>query len=331
MVVAKAFGIYVKEFSIGMGPLLYKYQGKETQYSIRALPLGGYNMMIEKPEDNNDINIPVERTLYDAQPYKRILVLLAGAFFNIVTGLIICIGIYVSIGAAVVYPQAKVLEVVENSPAYKAGIQANDIITRIEYEDGDVAKISDTYDITINNALHNDDKQTITIIRNDKTIIVELKPEYSEEYQKFMMGVQFEGAHVEELTFGQCIIKGIQYAWELLYYTIDGIKLMLMGTLGTESISGTIGIYNYTAEAVESGIETYFALVANISMSLAVMNLLPIPVLDGGRVVLTIIEKIIGHRLDEKVEQIILYIGLALVVAIFLFSTYADVPRLISK
>ena len=146
-----------------------------------------------------------------------------------------------------------------------------------------------------------------------------------------MIGITFKGeVKSEKMSFLEAAVEGIISVKDNVLLTIKSVGLLITGAIGLESVSGTVGMYSITQQAVSYGVLSYLSLIATISVSLAVMNLIPIPVLDGGKVVLTIIEKIIGHRISEKVETIILYIGMLLILGLFVIITISDISKLIN-
>ncbi|MCR5067870.1 MAG: RIP metalloprotease RseP [Erysipelotrichaceae bacterium] len=350
MLTAKLFNIYVREFAIGFGPVIWKKQGKETLYSIRAIPLGGFTGMIESEEENVAQKVlegsseslesdseaeqpqkPVveeSRTFYGAHPLKRIAVLLAGPLANLLLAIIVFVSIFLATGYDVVYPKAVVQQVMPNSAAEEVGIEAGDEIIFITYSNGERVHIESTYDVTINNEMHKGE-MTVTVLRGDKTVDMKLTPRYDEESGRYLMGIVFSGETQQiKLTAGQAVARGVKYTFEIIGMTAKSIVLLLTGQIGTESISGTIGIYSYTQEAVQYGFISYLSLVGSISVSLGIMNLIPIPVFDGGRIVLTVIEMIVGHRLSKKVEQAVLTVGLVIIALLFILVTYNDIIKL---
>ncbi len=339
MLVAKLFNVYVREFAIGFGPKIFSKQGKETLYSLRLIPLGGYTGMIESEEEEKEladqqegqserITIPRERTFYGINPLKRICILIAGPLFNLLLASLIFVTIFEVNPQKVVYPEAVVASVTENSPAMQAGIQKDDEIIAIEYSNGDKVQVDTTYDLLINNQLHKG-AYTVTVIRDGQEKKISVTPTYDEKLKEYIIGVIFAGqAQLVKMNFAEAFVQGIKSTGQSVALTIKSVLMLFTGNIGLESVSGTIGMYSYTQEAISYGFLSYLSLVGSISISLAVMNLIPIPVFDGGRVVLTIVEMIIGHRINKKVENIILYIGMGLIFALFILTTVSDITKI---
>lgn len=352
MLVAKMFNMYVREYSIGFGPVIWKKQGKETLYSIRAIPLGGFTGLIESENDNvaqkylegsateeKDVTeeeteeepqllVDESRTFYGAKPWKRILVLLAGPVANLLLACIVFVSIFIANGKDVIYPKAVIQQVMPQSAAMEAGLQPGDEIVQIRYSNGDVVKVETTYDVSLNNQMHKGE-MTVTVIRNNNSMDVSLTPRYDEESKAYMMGIMFSGQpEYRKLNLVQAIGRGISFTFETISLTLKSVAMLITGQVGMESMAGTIGIYSITKEAVSYGFLTYLSLVGQISVSLGIMNLLPVPVFDGGRILLTLIEMIIGHRLSRKMEDAILTVGLVLVLLLFILITVSDISKL---
>ncbi|MBR0386048.1 MAG: RIP metalloprotease RseP [Erysipelotrichaceae bacterium] len=338
MITAKMFNVYVNEFAIGFGPTIVKKQGKETKYSLRAIPLGGFTGMIEHPEtpvafDNEGnateiLKVPVERTFYGINSFKRILILLAGPFFNMVLVYAVFIAIFSISGQTVTQPAPIIDQVVAGSPAEEAGLQSGDLITKIVYSDGTAIEPEFFSDISIRSR-GTDDPLTLYIEREGKVIEVTVTPRYNEQEKAWLIGIQAPPGEIREISFLEAIPIGIDYANEIIGLTVESVIGLFTGRYGMDSLGGTISIYKYTEEAASYGFLSLLSLMGSLSVSVGLMNLIPIPVFDGGRILLTLIEIIIGHRLSEKTENIILYFGMGLVLLLFVFVTYQDIMKLL--
>ena len=330
--VAKMFGLYVREFAIGFGPTLFKWKGKETTYAIKAIPLGGSTAMIESEDDIKDETeqeIPESRTFYGVSPWKRICILIAGPLMNFLLAGLILSGIYLYNGSVAEYPSPLIVTVAEGSAAQEAGIKPGDFVVSMKYEDGTTVKINDWYDIVLNNQLHSG-KIEMTLDRSGRKYTVTVEPKFDETENRYMIGIGGGEIKEKKINAIQSLGYGFDYTIQIGKMTVSAVAQLFTGRGSVENLSGTIGIYSYTKEAVEMGFEYYLILMANVSISLCIMNLVPIPVFDGGRVILSIIEIIIGKRINKKIETIVLYVGLALILLLFMLTTYLDVSRLIN-
>lgn len=337
LVAAKIFNVYVSEYSIGMGPLIASKQFKETKYSIRALPLGGYCAIAGDNENNlepsvDTANIPFERTLKGISPLKRIVVMLAGIFMNFVLAWVIFAMIILANGSYVVSSKPVISEVTLNSPAYNAGIEAGDIVERVELPNG-LSMNPDSYTelISFLSSYEGDGSWLLRVDRNGKKIDMEIVPEYVAEEGRYLIGIGFSNTAVEvkDVNIINCFYYSLIYMKMLVKLMVSSIVSMIMGKLGMENLSGPVGIYTTVKETVSMGAEYYIQLIAILSMNIGIMNALPLPVFDGGRVVITLAEMIVGKPINKKLEAFIMSASLILILFLTIFVTYNDIGKLI--
>ncbi|NLZ75270.1 MAG: site-2 protease family protein [Erysipelotrichia bacterium] len=340
MLAAKVFNVYVKEFAVGFGPKLLSHQGKETLYTLRAIPFGGYTAMVDENKldeenENSDeettkseaFTIEEERTFYGVSALKRIVILLSGPIFNFLLAMVIFISIFSAVGVKAIYPKAIIEQVIENSPAQSAGLMVEDEIIAITYANNEKVEIKTTYDVAVNNSLHKG-AYTLTVLRGNETIDILVEPVYDEKSKSYLIGIVFSGeTEFQKLKGPEAIVEGIKHTFESAILTFKSVISIFTGNIGLENVSGIVGMYSITEEALSYSLMSYFSLVASISISLCVMNLIPIPIFDGGRILMTIIEVIIGKR-DEKIESIVLTISMFLVLALFILITISDIGKL---
>ncbi|QIK69977.1 RIP metalloprotease RseP [Erysipelothrix sp. HDW6C] len=327
LIAAKRFGVFCKEFAIGMGPTLFKIKKPhwETTYSIRALPLGGFVSMAGEPGEE-DMDVPIERTMLGIARWKRLIIMLAGIFMNLVLAVVIYTAIFTANGI-VDAPQPIVAAVVENSPASEAGLQEGDMMVQMEFADGSVVIPTTFSELQMGVAVYKDQPIKITIDRSGVEHELVLTPKFNETDKVYQIGVQSPPATQRDVGFFQSIPLAfaeignvIAQMWFLLSRVVRGI--------GADSLGGPIAIFGMTAEIQTYGFIYFLNLVALLSVNLAVVNLLPIPVMDGGRVVLTVIEMIIGRPIPEKIENFVMMTGLVLILAFFAFIMFNDISRL---
>ncbi len=283
------------------------------------------------PEDENDHRYAIKksRTFYGASPLKRIATLFAGPFFNLLAAIAIFISIFVYNGGMYEIKDCIIAEVVENYPAALAGVQANDKVIGISFDDGGYAQIDSYVDFDVAIQLHKGG-YTLHLDRSGETVDVHITPKFIEEENRYMIGVSLIGnVSWKELNFMECVVEGTKYTFENISVTIQSVIQLVTGKLDMNNVSGTLGMYSYTEEALSYGFVTYLSLVASISISLSIMNLIPVPVFDGGRIVMTVIEMIIGKRLDKKFENTLLTIGMILILLLFVVVTINDILKMI--
>ena len=330
-ITAKSFGVYCSEFSIGMGPKLFSKKIGETEYEIRALPIGGFVSMAG--EADNEIeefkDVPFERTINGISCWKKVVVFLAGVFMNFILSIVILIGVYSFIE---VQDNTPVIgSVSDNGPAMMAGIEAGDRITKIAY-DGEEYIIGSYDDIReVMGKIESDDK-TVTVevelVRDSKTLTKQVNAQYSEESGMFILGVI---SGTRQLSF----FEAVNYAFDQ-FKTLSLLIFTTLGQLFTDTantigqLSGPAGIYSTTAQITATGsISQLLIFLALISTNVGIFNLLPIPVLDGCQVIFALVEKMIGRELPLKLRYALQLAGLALVFALLIYVTINDVSRIL--
>lgn len=322
LLAAKAFGVYCQEFALGMGPKLFSYKRKnaETTYSIRALPIGGFVSMAGEPGEG-DMNVPFERSIPGIKPWKRLIIMLAGIFMNFVLAIIIFMGIFF-VNGTVDVPPAIVERVAENSPAEKAGILAGDQIVKLEFFNGKTLKVDTFNELTLGVVTYADRELKVTVDRSGEEKTLSMTPQ--KDGDRYIIGVYpVQGQHRSVNIF-----ESISLAWFEVVSVVSSLIFVLSSLvkgIGTEAVGGPIEIFKITGQVAQGGILFFFVLVASLSVNLAVMNLLPIPVLDGGRALLTIIEMIIRRPIPKKLENAIMSVGLVMMLVIFVLIMYKDI------
>ena len=327
--VAKACGVRVNEFSIGMGPLLLKKQGKETLYSLRLLPFGGFCAMEGEDESSED-----PRSFSAKRGWQRIAILCAGAVANFLLGVIfiLCIA-----------PQANfnepiIVDFYEGCP-YESedGFQVGD---RIYSVDGHRTFFTTNFSDYMSRS--GSDVHRIVLIRDGKRVVLEDYSMPLVAYPNADGTTQLRyGIWFAPREFG--LAANVRYAWyealDFVRIVWDSLGALVSGAVGVKDLSGPVGIVDYVGEMAseaESAAEANFNFIyffAVIAVNLAVMNLLPIPALDGGRVfaifITAVLELIIGRKIDSKYEKYIHGAGFVLLMALMVFVLFNDVYRII--
>ncbi|MDO5812076.1 MAG: M50 family metallopeptidase [Bacillota bacterium] len=329
---AKLFGVYCAEFSIGMGPKLFSKKKGETEYQIRALPIGGYVAMAgEADQEDNEImkDVPYERTLKGIKTWKKCVIMLAGVFMNFVLALVLLIGIYSFV--EVQTNTSEIGSVVKNKGAALAGIEAGDVINKITInnEEHIIASFSDIQEVLDNENLQLDtDTVTmkVSLTRNKHTLEKEVTAKYNNETKSYVMGIT---AATKKLTFAEAIRQGINQFIEyaLLIFTTLG-KLITDMTHTVSQLSGPVGIYTVTAQVTQTGsISTLLSLTALLSTNIGMFNLLPIPGLDGSQVLFALVEKVIRREIPTRIKYALQMAGLILVFGLMIFVTVNDIGK----
>ncbi len=324
---AKKSGVYIYEFSIGMGPEIKSIKGKDgILYSIRALPIGGFVQMAgEIYEDDDTKKIPKEQFMCNRPWYQRLIILVAGVFNNFLLAIILLFAMALIWGAPSLKPV--VYDVTDGYPAKEAGIKAGDVIKSIN---GSKVKTLDKTQLLLL-LKTKDDKYQITVEhKNGQTATYEVVP----KKEKNDDGDEVKVFGIQTKTN---ITKGfgssVKYAFTKFGSVVEQMWLTIVnlftGKISISAMSGPVGIYSVVGETRSAGVESVIYLIAYLSINLGIMNILPIPALDGGHLLFLIIEKIRGKKIDEKIEGITTTIFFALLLLLMLYITIHDVIRLI--
>ena len=326
---AKLCGVRVNEFSIGMGPLIWQKEEGDTQYSIRALPIGGYCAMEGEDEDTG-----AEDSFVQQGFWKKFLILVAGSFMNFLTGVVILLCLYA--GVTEIYTDEIIGTAPEFTQTGENGFQAGDQIYKVNgyrtYVQGEAKMFLD----------YAGDTADIEVVRDGTHILLEDLPRSTftsadgSTYTGFGIYV---GVGVQEAT----LAKKLQYTW---YTALDFVQLvrfslvqLFTGGAGLDDISGPVGIVSSMtqvgseAETASDAWSQIFYFAALLAVNLAVMNLLPFPALDGGRVFFLLVDAVamllVGKKVPERYQIAVNMAGFAILMGFMLLITFQDVFRLI--
>ena len=329
--VARHFGVFCKEFSIGMGPALYQRQGKETMFSLRAIPFGGYVMMAgeedgsQSEEDNWLKEVPLDRRLNGIAKWKQVCVMIAGIVMNILLAWVIYMGVSLAQGYVVEDAKPVVYLIQENSVAAKAGLKKEDRIVKVVSQDGSSIKPKTQYEILEFIQYHHD-TLTLTVSRDGTTFKTSLIPTYDKEMEGYTIGYKAI-AYAKKIPWYQSLWVGTQNTLDSATTIFKSLNMLIHGQ-GLENLSGPVGILNVTSKSVQYGLDTYFNLFAMISLNIGIFNAIPIPALDGGRILILLIEKLIGRKVSTQVVENIIMASFVLLMLLFIYATYNDIVRL---
>lgn len=306
---AKACGVKVNEFAIGMGPKVLKKQKGETLYSIRAFPLGGFCAMEGEDEDSQD-----ERAFNRKSVWKRAIIIVAGAAMNLIIAIILMIAVNYMNGV----PTTTISQVEENSPAYTAGIQKGDKILSINDK-----KINSWDDVqAVKNAV-NTRELNIKVQRKDTEL--NIKTTLKENDRNKIIGI----VPVSEKNIVKAIANGPSATWNMAKSMYSGLYSLITGKVSAKELSGPVGIVYLINKGISRGFATVLYLTSLISLNLAIINMLPLPALDGGRLLMVIIRRLTGKAISSKVEGVIHAVGLGLLLLLTIYVTWNDIVRFI--
>lgn len=319
-IVAKLFKVKVEKFAIGFGPEWFGFQGKETRYSINSIPLGGYVKMLgDEPADEK----AQDPRSYLAQSwYRRIGIVLSGPLMSFVLAFILFTTIFM-LGVQIAdVSTAMIGYVYEDTPAYKAGLQSDDIITAVN------GQPIQTWDDLTKQIYPNTGKElSILIKRAGKKIQVKITPRYDEGRKIGVLGIRAV-QRLERSGLLSALNKGISETVTWTIITVKALWWMASGKIAPE-ISGPVGIVQMIGMGAKAGFNSLVAFIAVLSINLGIFNLFPIPVLDGGHILFLLIEGVRGRPVSTQKLKVAQSIGLAILISIFLFATYKDIIRLL--
>lgn len=320
---AKKAGIYVYEFSIGMGPQLFKWKRKndETEYSIRLFPIGGFVQMAGESVEVDE-NVPKEQRMQSKTWFQRFMTVIAGVMFNFTLAIILLFIVGLVNGSPLNKPYVSYVD--PNSNAYQAGLTEGSIITKI-----DNVKIK-TYDrLLLEYQVRLGEDITFEIKNSTgETKVITITPVEVIEDDTVTYKYGFSLSDNVEHGFLSALKYAFTKTWSLIEQMFFTIVYLCSGKLSLNNLSGPVGIFTVVGEAAKDGFINLVYLLAFISINVGFINLLPLPAFDGGHVLFLIIEKIKGKPIDSKVENIIHSVGLVLLMALMIVITYNDIIRL---
>ncbi len=304
---ARAVGVKVNEFAFGMGPAVWQKQGRETLYSIRIFPVGGFCAMEGENEESDH-----EGAFNNKPWWAKILVLIAGAAMNVLIAAVVMSVIILISGTA-----TTTVDKVENgSPAQIAGLKQGD---KIEYISG--KKIEDWNNVS--KFIGNKGKKIeIKVNRNGKYETFKINPR--KEKDRYVIGI----TPVIEKSPSKAIIGGFKSTWYITRQMYKSLGMLASGNVAMKDVSGPVGMIGLVHQSATQGLISFFYLVALISLNLAIFNLLPLPALDGGRIIFVIIRMITGKAITDKQEAMVHGAGMVLLLSLMVFVTWNDIIKL---
>ncbi len=323
---AKLFGIYVYEFSLGMGPKIFSKMGKnkETLYSLRAIPIGGFCSLAGEGSDE-DKKLPKDRLLQSKPIWQRFLVMFFGAGNNFLLALIVLFFVGLTSGCPI-ESSPIVKEVTASSPAEVAGLLPGDIVKQVN---GDVVNNYDDMQIY----LYMSKGETELIVeRNKEDITIKVTPltekEKKEQNKDYSYGFSCE----DNIKYEYGFFKSIKYSFtkfgSLVRQMVLTFKGLFTGGISVKELSGPVGIFSAVDQTKSNGLSNIFGLLALLSLNVGFVNLIPFPAFDGGRILFLLIEKIKGKPVKAETENLIHTIGFFLLLALIVFVTVNDIIRL---
>jgi len=329
-IVAKRLGVGVLKFSVGFGPKLLGRVVNGTEYALSAVPLGGYVKMVGEDPDAAEEADP--RISFSHQRlWTRTAIVAAGPIFNLLLAFVAFTVIAMIYGVPVPNESSKIGGVLDGTPAAQVGIQAGDVVTQV-----DGRPISTWKDLS--SAIRGSEGREVelTVQRGSDTLAIHVRAEERPEKNIFgeVIGSAFligigpasDREHVGPL---QAVTDGMNETWFWTKTTLLSVVKLVQGKISREDIGGPILIMQAATQQAQVGLENLLHFMALISINLGILNLLPIPVLDGGHLLFFVVEAVIRRPLDIRHREIAQQIGLVILVALMLFAFYNDISRVL--
>jgi regulator of sigma E protease len=319
-IVAKACDVKVNEFMVGLGPRICGFKRGETDFSIHLLPFGGACVMEGEESESDD-----DRSFQKKKVWQRFLIVFAGPLFNFILAFLLSIVLIAGIG----YTPAKIGAVNANYPASEAGLKAGDEIVRLGNYN-----VHFYQEVSYYNVFHPGEKVEVTYIRDGKKATTTLTPKYDKASKRYLLGIT-AGKSVKANAI-TAVTHGFYQLKEMIYITVMSLRMLITGTVSVNDMSGPVGIvkvigdsYNATVSlGVFAVVMQMIYMIVLLSANLGVMNLLPIPALDGGRLVLYIWEIITRKKPSEKFENTLNYAGFVILMGLMVLVMGNDIRKL---
>lgn len=319
---AKANGIQVNEFCLGFGPTIVGFTKGETKYSIKLLPFGGACMM--EGEDDSSDN---PRAFPNKSVWARMSVVFAGPFFNFIMAFVFAFIIICCVG----YDKPTISGVMSGYAAEEAGLAEGDTIVKMNS-----FKVHFYREVSSYAMFHVGEPVDITYLRDGKEYTATLTPKYDEESGRYLYGLIGNSEYTKGNVW-DCALNACYEVRYFIYTTLQSLKMLFTGGASVNDLSGPVGIVSAMGDVYEESVENdgyfyaflkmlYFAVL--LSANLGVMNLLPLPALDGGRLVFLIVEVIRGKRVDPEKEGYVNFIGIALLMGLMVLVMFNDIRKL---
>jgi regulator of sigma E protease len=327
--VARLFGVGVEKFSLGFGPRIFGKKVGITDYRVSAIPLGGYVKMVgEDPNSELDPDdIPISFT--HKHVFKRILIVAAGPFFNFLLAAFVFFGIFIISGTYVLKPTVGKVEA--DTPAYLGGLQEGDFIGAI-----DGIAVSSWEDMAKIITESNGRSLRFSILRHGERIEREIEPIsraskniFGEDVSRYIIGIASAGdIENRDLSLLEAFTESIVQTYNISKLTIISVVKIIQGSISSKNLGGPIMIAELAGQQARQGAASLVFFIALLSINLAIINFLPIPVLDGGHILFFLIEALTGRPVNMRMREIAQQAGIFILIMLMIFVFYNDIARI---
>ena len=328
--VAKISNMRVEKFSIGMGPAITSIKKGETTDVIGMIPAGGYVQVTGEQtglDDEDDLDEDDPRRYGNRPLLSRLLFAAAGSFMNIFVAIVMMVGLFMISGVSTEVPSdlPKVASITENSPAQKAGLKEGDTLvsltqTKIETWDDIAEALQETQGKS----------SKVTVSRDGKLLVLNVVPELNQENKNYYLGItRLQEVHKERLNFPKAVTASLEMTKRISTLVYDAVKNLVSGKTSITDkkggLTGPVGIVKVIDNSLDRGIDELIFLMSMLSINLGLMNLLPIPAVDGSKILFLILEGIRGIPIDSKKEGLVNFLGFICLMALMIYVTVNDI------
>ena len=327
---AKLSGVGVLTFSVGFGPKLWVIKKGETEYALSAFPLGGYVKMVGEDPDEEVPQSQIEKSFAHKSLLKRIAIVVAGPGFNLLLAVLLLMVVYTFYGVPVMSTQVSAVE--KGSPAEKAGIVKGDRIVDI-----DGSEVTEWEDLSQRIKASDGKALGFQIRRGTETISVTVQPSKKENRNIFgelkddwMIGIGSQ-VSIEKGKPGLAVVRAVYQTYDYAKLTLVAFYKMIVGDVSPRNIGGPILIAQLAGQQAQEGLGSFLAFLAVLSINLGVLNLLPVPVLDGGHLLFFLVEAVIRKPVSLRYREMAQQVGICLLGLLMIYAFYNDILRFFEK
>src|SRR6266705_242841 len=328
---AKLSGVGVLTFSVGFGPKLWVKKKGDTEYALSAFPLGGYVKMVGEDPGEEVSPAEIERSFAHKGLLKRIVIVAAGPGFNLLLAVVLLMIVFLFYGVPILSTQVGGVET--GSPADRAGIRKGDFIVSLngelirewdELSSGIKASQGEPLNLQIRR--ESQEMTTITVQPAKK----EGKNIFGEKRDEWMIGIGSQ-VSIEKGNAGLAIVRAFRQTYDYAKLTLLALYKMVKGEVSPRNLGGPILIAQMAGQQAQEGLGSFLAFIAVLSINLGVLNLLPIPVLDGGHLLFFLVESVIGRPVSVRHREMAQQVGIFLLMLLMIYAFYNDIARFFEK
>ncbi len=328
-IAARLLGVGVTKFSLGFGPRIAGFCWNKTQYMISAIPLGGYVKLVGESEDEEVPEEDLPFSFSEKPVWARMVIVAAGPFFNLLSAVLIFFAIFSTTGLIELLPVVGGVE--KGGPAMAAGLQKGDTILSV-----DGKKVEAWHELSDLIAESGGRKISIEVMRDGKRLMLQVQPEKKtittpdgENITRYMIGISADESAFRtiRLSLLDAAAESISRTWLVARMTVSGIAGVVSGELSPKNVGGPLFIAEVAGKQARAGLLPLASFIAVISISLGLLNLLPIPVLDGGHLMFFAIEAVTRKPVSMRVREAAQQVGIVILLFLMALAFYNDITR----